>query len=41
MCDFSSVNCVIVNRKFHVAIAIAGDYEKINSIIMKSHEFVL
>ena len=41
MCHISSVNYIIVNRKFHVAIAIVGDCEKIDSIIVKSHEFVL
>ena len=41
MYEISSVNYIIVNRKFHVTIAIAGDCEKIDSIIAKSHEFVL
>ena len=41
LCDLSSVNSIIVNRKFHVATAIAGDCGKIDSIVVKSHEFVL
>jgi len=40
VCEISSFNYIIVNRKFHIAIAIAGDCEKIDSIIVKSHEFV-
>jgi len=40
VCEISSVNYIIVNRKFHAAIAISGDCEKIHSIIVKSRDCI-